>query len=47
MDRVGAGDQRRVQDGRHLRDHLEADEDGQHEVGKQDDKMLVHQRASD
>src|SRR6266571_961244 len=47
VDRVRAGHQRRVQHRRHLRDHLEADEDRQHEHRDlDDDHGGVHQAGA-
>ena len=41
MDGVGAGHQRRVQRGRHLADHLEADEQAEHEDGQVGEQRRV------
>ena len=45
VDRVGPAHQRRVQDGRHLRDDLEADEHGKHEDRQQGHRLEPRSRA--
>src|SRR5439155_23572459 len=42
VDRVGARHERRMQDGRHLRDDLEADEDREHEERQLIQKLVGH-----
>src|SRR6266849_1790008 len=42
VDCVRPRHQRRVKDGRHLRDHLEPDEDGQHENRELVEELVVH-----
>src|SRR5439155_1422492 len=42
VDRVGARHERRVEDGRHLRDDLEADEDREHEERQLVEELVRH-----
>ena len=45
VDRVRARHQRRVQQRRHLRDHLDAEEDREHEDRQLDDELRVMAHA--
>src|SRR6202040_3362427 len=46
VDRVGPRHQRRMQDGRHLGDDLDADEDRKHEEGQLVQQLIAHFAAS-